>query len=249
MLNFLRKKHPIKLFVCKDEQEIAELSSKVVIDTICKKPLCVLGLATGSSPVPLYKKLIQATKEKKVSFANVQTFNLDEYLDLDKNFLDQSYRAFMDTNLFNHVDIKSDNTHFPFKDNPTLYDKQIKNAGGIDLQVLGLGVNGHIAFNEPGTPLNEKTHIVNITKSTKEANARFFGNDESKVPSRAVTMGINTILKTRKIILIATGKNKAEAISKLFANKYDPQWPCTSLIYHSDVTVYVDYDAASLIDR
>ncbi len=249
MLNFLKKKYTIKLFVCKNEEEIAEKSSKIFIDQIIAKPNSVLGLATGSSPVPLYKKLIKANKEKLISFEQIKTFNLDEYIGLSHDFVDQSYRTFMNDNLFKSVNISVDNTHFPYKQDSKNYDQDIKNAGGIDLQVLGLGVNGHIAFNEPGTKLNAKTHVVKITKSTKEANARFFGGDESKVPSEAVTMGIKTILSAKKIILIATGPKKADAIAKLFANKYDPQWPCTSLIYHPDVSVFVDYQAASKIDK
>lgn len=223
MFKFLKKKYPVKLYICKNDDEIAQLTSKMVVQQIVNKPNSVLGLATGSSPVPLYRELVKAYKEKKVSFSQVKTFNLDEYLDLDHKYFDQSYRNFMDENLFNEIDITKDNTSFPSSANPQEYDEKIKAAGGIDLQVLGLGVNGHIAFNEPDTPLEEKTHVVNITESTKAANARFFGNDESKVPSKAITMGIDTILKAKKIILIATGTNKAEAISKLFRNQYDPK--------------------------
>ncbi len=249
MLRIFKKKYTIKLFVCKDEEEIAEKSSKIFIDQILCKQNSILGLATGSSPVPLYKKLIKANKEKKISFEQIKTFNLDEYIGLSSEYIDQSYKFFMNENLFKNVNISLCNTHFPYKENCENYDKDIKNAGGIDLQVLGLGENGHIAFNEPGTKLSAKTHIVKITNSTKKANARFFDGDESKVPNEAVTMGIKTILSAKKIVLIATGPKKADAIAKLFANEYDPQWPCTSLLFHPDVSVFVDYQAASKIDK
>ncbi len=242
-----KKTHQCKLYICKDEKEIGERTSKMVIEQIVNKPNAVLGLATGSSPVPLYKELVKACKEKKVSFANIVSFNLDEYVDLDEKYFDQSYRNFMDVNLFNNVNILKSNTHFPSKQTIEQYDDEINKSGGIDLQVLGLGVNGHIAFNEPGTPFNAKTHLVKITDSTKQANARFFDNKPENVPSAAITMGIKTIMSAKKIILIATGKNKAEAISKLFKNKYNPQWPVTALIYHPDVSIFVDYQAASLI--
>ena len=226
---------------CQIEKEIAN----VFIEKVKENPNCVLGLATGSSPLGIYKNLIEACKNREVSFKNVKTFNLDEYIGLDGNH-DQSYRYFMNHNLFNHIDINKDNTHVPsgFVSNDeiaALYDEAIKAAGGIDIQLLGLGSDGHIAFNEPGTPFDSLTHIAELTEQTITDNARFFASIED-VPTKACTMGLQSIMNAKKIVLIALGKNKVEAVRKLIHGEIDINWPCTILKNHPDVTIYVDSD-------
>ena len=184
-----------------DTKKIDEEVANLFIETINQKPNCILGLATGSSPLGVYALLVKACQEKKVSFKKVKTFNLDEYVGLDGNH-DQSYRYFMNHNLFDHIDIDKNNTKVPSGLNMTnetakLYDKEIEAAGGIDLQILGIGSNGHIAFNEPGTPLDSITHIVKLDESTRKDNARFF-NSIDEVPTHAVSMGLASIMKAKK---------------------------------------------------
>ena len=181
--------------------------------------------------------MIKAYQEGKVSFKNVKTFNLDEYLGLDGNH-DQSYRYFMNHNLFNHIDINEENTHVPGFINS---DEEIALKGGIDIQLLGLGSDGHIAFNEPGTPFDSLTHISELTEQTITDNARFFASIED-VPTKACTMGVQPIMNAKKIVLIALGKNKVEAVRKLIHGEIDINWPCTILKNHPDVTIYVDSD-------
>ena len=226
---------------CEIEKEIAN----VFIEKVKENPNCVLGLATGSSPLGIYKNLIEACKNGEVSFKNVKTFNLDEYIGLDGNH-DQSYRYFMNHNLFNHIDINKVNTHVPSGFVPSdeiaaLYDEAIKAAGGIDIQLLGLGSDGHIAFNEPGTPFDSLTHIAELTEQTITDNARFFASIED-VPTKACTMGLQSIMNAKKIVLIALGKNKVEAVRKLIHGEIDINWPCTILKNHPNVTIYVDSD-------
>lgn len=241
-----------ELIICKNEKEIAELVAKEFTRTMKNKSKSVLGLATGSSPLSTYKELIKLYKTKKISFKNVKTFNLDEYLDLHPNYANQSYYIFMRDNLFSKIDINMDNVHFPpVNVTPlkpaSIYDKQIKNAGGIDLQLLGLGVNGHIAFNEPGTSFSSLTHVTRIADETIKSNARFFNGTQALVPRKAVTMGIKTILASRKIVLIAMGKEKARALAEIFKYKLNKKFPCTSLLLHPNVVIYADQEAASYI--
>ena len=200
---------------------------------------CVLGLATGSSPLPLYGCL--APRLAPRALAHLHCFNLDEYLGLPAGH-EQTYRAFMDAHLFSHLPgLPRANTHFPAADGDD-YDEQIRRAGGIDLQVLGIGVNGHIGFNEPGdSPLDSRTRVVKLTDSTRQANARFFDGDVSKTPSEAVTMGIATILEARRIVLIATGENKRDIIRQLrLKTDFDPNLPASALVKHKNVTIMVD---------
>lgn len=187
--------------------------------------------------------MIEAYKNNEVSFKDVTTFNLDEYLGLDGNH-DQSYRYFMNINLFDHIDINKANTNVPsgfVKDDneAALYDEAIKAKGGIDFQLLGLVSDGHIAFNEPGTPFNTLTHIAELTEQTISDNARFFESIED-VPTKACTMGLKSIMNAKKIVLIATGKSKAEAVRQLINGEISEAWPCTILRNHSDVEIYVD---------
>ena len=185
--------------------------------------------------------MIAAVSE--VSFKDVTTFNLDEYLGLDGTH-DQSYRYFMNVNLFNHIDINKENTHVPSgfvtsDAEAALYDEAINAKGGIDIQLLGLGSDGHIAFNEPGTPFNSLTHIAELTEQTISDNSRFFEKIED-VPTKACTMGLQSIMNAKKIVLIALGKGKVEAVRKLVHGEIDIQWPCTILKNHPNVTIYVD---------
>lgn len=229
-------------------EEIAEKAAQQYVDLLTKKPSAVLGLATGSTPLGLYAQLVRLNKAGKLSFAGCETFNLDEYVGLDGAH-DQSYRYFMNKNLFSQVDVRIDHTHVPSgsvgsDEEAAAYDEQIAAAGGIDLQLLGIGLNGHIGFNEPLTPFDSVTHIVKLTDSTREANRRFFASLD-EVPTHAVTMGIHTVMGARSIILMATGENKAEIIKKTVEGRPEIAVPASLLQLHDDVTVYLDEAAAS----
>lgn len=231
------------------KEEINKLVSDEIISLINNNPNCILGLATGSTPLGVYNFLVKAYNENKVSFENVKSFNLDEYVGLEPNH-NQSYRFFMNNNLFNHINIDKMNTFIPSNkkddNNYLLYDDKIINNGGIDLQLLGIGSNGHIAFNEPGTPFKSKTHIVTLKESTIKDNSRFF-NSIDEVPKEAITMGLNSIMQAKKIILIAFGKNKAEAINTMFNKDPNEDLPASILQKHPNTTIYCDEEAASLL--
>jgi glucosamine-6-phosphate deaminase len=234
----------IKLVKKANAEEIAEEISDRVLSLVKKKPHCILGLATGSSPIPTYMAIAKKAKEEKISFKNVKSFNLDEYINSPD--ITQSYRYFMNTNLFDHIDIDKKNTNFPNEKLLDKYDKEIARAGGVDLQILGIGGDGHIGFNEPGTSFSSlHPYRFNLKERTIKDNARFFKSID-EVPTQAVTMGLATIMKSKSIILIATGKNKAEAIMKTFA-KPSEDCPASILQNHPDVTIYCDEDAASLL--
>lgn len=230
-----------------DKNEIEKIVANRICSLIKNKPSLVLGLATGSTPVGVYKKLIEKYKNNKVSFKDVKTFNLDEYVGLD-NCHNQSYNFFMCSNLFDHIDIKKENTNFPDNksNNPSKYDDKIALAGGIDFQILGIGSNGHIAFNEPGTDFNSLTHMVELTDSTIKDNSRFF-NSVSEVPTKAVSMGLKSIMNAKEIVLIALGKNKSKAIASLLKDEPNISLPASILKTHKNVTIYCDEEAASLI--
>lgn len=232
------------------KEEINRAIADEFIALIKRKPNAVLGLATGSSPVGVYKLLVEACKKGEISFKNITTFNLDEYVGLDGSN-DQSYRYFMNDNLFNHVDIDKNNTNVPsgigdIYELAKQYDVKIAQHGGIDLQILGLGSDCHIAFNEPGTSYNSLTHVTDIAESTIKDNARFFENEDA-VPKKAVTMGLGSIMSAKKIVLLATGSNKAQAVKDLVKGSQDPSHPGAILRDHVDCTIYVDEDAASLL--
>jgi len=229
---------------------LAEMAAERYVTLLNKKPDAVLGLATGSTPLELYAQLVKLNKEGKLSFAKAKSFNLDEYVGLTGEH-DQSYRYFMNHNLFDHVDIRKEETRVPcgigdVDANAADYEKAIAAAGGIDLQLLGLGQNGHIGFNEPGTPLESLTHKIELTENTRIANARFFASLD-EVPTHAISMGIKSVMNCRSIILIALGKNKAEAVSKAVNGPVDAMVPASVLQLHPDVTFYLDADAASLL--
>lgn len=224
----------------KDYNQLSEIGAQIIAQQLKEKPNSILSLATGSTPIGLYEKLIERFKKSEISFKDVKTFNLDEYVGLspeNKN----SYHYFMYDQLFNYVDIKKENVHIPsglgdVEANAKQYDALIDEAGGIDLQLLGIGVNGHIGFNEPGTSFSSKTHIVKLTQSTIEANKRFF-NCIKDVPTKAITMGIDTILKSKKIVLLISGSLKQEAYNKLRSGEITEDFPASALHKHPDVTV------------
>ncbi|NQT22984.1 MAG: glucosamine-6-phosphate deaminase [Candidatus Omnitrophica bacterium] len=239
----------MKVIICDDSKNAAKHGAEIFAEVINKKPDVVLGLATGSTPVELYKELIRMNKEGALSFKRVKSFNLDEYLGLTGDH-PQSYRYFMNKNLFDHIDIEKSNTLVPdgTSKKPEVsckqYEESIKKANGVDLQLLGIGSNGHIAFNEPGSPLTSRTRVVDLKENTINDNARFFSN-KSEVPKKAVTMGIGTILEAKKIVLIATGANKKNAVSKSLNGKPDTDIPASFLQNHPDCTFIVDKEASS----
>jgi glucosamine-6-phosphate deaminase len=216
-------------------RELSKRVAEIVIDEAIKKPDLVLGLATGSTPLGLYRLLVKSFKKGKVDFSKVKTFNLDEYCGLKKSDK-QSYHFFMNKNLFSEININKKNIHILNGDAKNKkkecanYEKEIKKAGGIDLQILGIGANGHIAFNEPGSLLNSRTRLIKLDRQTKKDNARFFGS-EKQVPEFAFTMGINTILKAKKIILLAT-KTKKGIVRRALKEKISSQIPASFLRLH-----------------
>ncbi|ASP28659.1 glucosamine-6-phosphate deaminase [Spiroplasma corruscae] len=236
--------------IVKSEEEGGIVAGDILLDLIKSTSKPVLGLATGSTPISTYKYLIKKSNDESIDWSNVTTFNLDEYIGLGPEHK-KSYRYFMNEELFNHININKDNTFVPdghtkTNEEASKYDDLISSKGGIDLQVLGIGTNGHIGFNEPGTSFDSVTSIVDLTSETIEANARFFDN-KNDVPKKAISMGLKSIMNARKIVLLAFGKQKAEAIKNLFNLKPSLDWPCTILNNHNDVTVIVDEDAASLL--
>ena len=227
----------MKIFIFESKEELGKALGHEFTELVKENPHAILGLATGSSPLETYQAIAEEAKAEGISFAEVQSFNLDEYLSCPLE--DQTYRYFMNENLFSKIDIQAKNTHFPSVSELGGYDKEIEEAGGVDFQLLGIGRNGHIGFNEPGTDFHSLTHVVDLTDSTREANARFFHNDKNLVPTQAVTMGIGTIKKSRRIALIANGIDKAEAIAKLYREEEDPSFPATALVHHPHFEVYV----------
>ncbi len=227
-------------------ENIASAAAKHYVTLLREKPDAVLGFATGSTPLGLYGELARLCKAGEISFKHAKTFNLDEYVGM-KGTEEQSYRRFMEDNLFSKIDIKRINTHVPSGmdiDAAPLYDEAILAAGGIDLQLLGIGNDGHIGFNEPGTPFGTKTHQVKLTEMTREANARFF-NSIDEVPTHAITMGIKTVMNARKIILIALGEDKADIVAKALLGEVTPEVPASVLQLHPFVEVYLDKAAAA----
>lgn len=228
----------IKFVIKQSEDEIAEEVALEVISKIKKNPRFVLGLATGTSPVLTYKKIISLAKKEQVSFKNVQTFNLDEYVDL--KIKEQSYHYFMYENLFKDLDFNPLNTHFPLEEDPLAYDRLINKTGGIDLQILGIGQNSHIGFNEPGTEFSSWTHVVTLTEKTRLDNARFFPS-LNDVPTQAITMGLKTIMEAKEIVLIILG-SKEEALRQLSSLKVNPLHPASILHNHPNIKLYTTKD-------
>lgn len=240
----------MEIKIYENAEEIAVAAAELYKKLLNEKPNVVLGLATGATPVPTYENLIKMYKNGEISFKDVTTFNLDEYCDLDKNDKN-SYYTFMHENLFNSVDIKEENVNF-LDGNAADYDAEskryaeaIKAAGGIDLQLLGIGTNGHIAFNEPADEFTDEAFRVTLTQSTINSNQKYFG--DVPMPRYAMTMGIGSIMRSKKILLIATGASKADAIKKLASGEVTPQVPCSILNNHADAIIMVDKAAAELL--
>ena len=241
----------MKIISAKDYQALSRAAANIISAQVILKPSCVLGLATGSSPVGTYQQLIEWYKKGDLDFSQVRTVNLDEYVGLDKDH-DQSYAYFMRTNLFDHINVDPANTNIPDGMAPdeaeerARYDKVIRDLGGIDLQLLGIGGNGHIGFNEPGDAFEKETHCVDLTESTIRANSRFFESMD-EVPKQAYTMGIGNIMAAKKILLVATGTSKAEALYNSLYGPITPKVPASILQLHPDVTVVADEGALKLI--
>lgn len=239
----------MKVFIDTSEN-IARMAAQHYVALLKEKPNAILGGATGSTPLQLYAELARLCKAGEISFKDVRTFNLDEYVGLEGTH-DQSYRYFMNHNLFEHIDIDLKNTRVPDGINTAIaaeYDKEIEAAGGIDLQLLGIGVDGHIGFNEPGTRWDSITHVVELEQNTREVNSRFFASIDD-VPTHAVTMGIKTVMNARSIILMATGKSKAEIIAKALQGPVTEDVPASILQLHPFVEVYLDQEAAALLTK
>jgi len=242
--------HP-RIIVAKNPEEVGKLAADVFEDVLSRKPAGVIGLATGSTPLPLYRELIKREKEGKIDFSKVRSANLDEYKGLAPDH-PQSYRKFMQDNLLDHISIKPENTIVPLglaEDVQAMceaYEAQIEEWGGVDLQLLGIGHDGHIGFNEPCDHFPVTTHEVELEEITREANKRFF-NSIDEVPTAAYTMGIGTVMAARKVLLLATGKDKAEIVKQSFFGPVTPMVPASILQFHGNVTVIVDEAAASLI--
>lgn len=228
----------------KNYEEMSKAAADYMINKVRQHPDITLGLATGSTPVGTYKNLVQDHRQNGTSYKNVTTFNLDEYIGLSGENAN-SYRYFMNSILFDHLDIQKKNTHIPsgvakdMQEECLNYEGMLKSHGGIDLQILGIGSNGHIGFNEPGTPFSSKTQIVDLASSTREANARFFLNI-NEVPTQAITMGISTIMQSREILLLVSGESKSEAVQQLLYGDIDEQFPASVLRLHPNVKIIAD---------
>lgn len=237
----------MKLIVTKDYDDMSRKAANILSAQVILKPSSVLGLATGSSPIGCYEKLVEWYQKGDIDFSSVQTVNLDEYRGLAKDN-DQSYYYFMNQHLFQHININLENTHVPnglesdTDKECSRYNEVIEQMGGIDMQLLGLGFNGHIGFNEPSSTFIKGTHCVTLAQRTIDANARFFETLE-QVPKQAYTMGIGHIMSAKKILLVVSGKDKAEILNEVLHGPITPAVPATILQFHPDVTIVAD-DAA-----
>jgi glucosamine-6-phosphate deaminase len=243
----------LRVIIEKTAQDVARRAGRIVAELVRRKPNCVLGLATGSTPLATYAELIRIHREGGLDFSQVTSFNLDEYVGLGSTH-PQSYRSFMQKNLFDHINIDPARTHVPdgraldFEAHCRQYEQRIKDAGGIDLQILGVGSDGHIAFNEPGSSLGSRTRLKTLTSKTVVDNARFFGSLE-QVPKLAITMGVGTILESRRCLLLALGTHKADAIRNTIEGPVTAQVTASALQLHRDVTVILDEEAGGWLAR
>ena len=241
----------MKVIIKKDYDEVSYAAFEVMKEVVTAKEDAVLGLATGSSPIGLYQNMIKDHKENGTSYAKCQSFNLDEYVGIDRNH-SQSYWTFMHENLFDSIDVPEENINIPSGDCDDVnsecirYENELKKHT-IDLQILGIGSDGHIGFNEPGTPFDCETHIAELAEQTRKDNARFFEDDISLVPTHAITMGLSSIMQAKKIVVIATGANKADAVFGRVKGPRSEECPASILQDHPDVTVIADNEAASRI--
>ncbi len=241
----------MNVLIYNTEEQIGIAAGNYMCGQVLQKPNSVLGLATGSTPLKPYSQMIELYKKGVVDFSKVTTFNLDEYVNLDVNDKN-SYHTFMHENLFDHINIPEENINFldgnasDPDEECKRYEEKIKAAGGIDIQLLGIGSNGHIAFNEPADCFQRWSHVVTLKKSTVSDNSRFFKSID-EVPTQALTMGIGSIMQAKKILIIAIGENKAKAIKQLIDGNVTPMCPASVLQFHTDVTLMLDKAAASLI--
>lgn len=240
----------MKIIRVKDYDELSLEGTKIVGEFIKNNPQATLGLATGSSPIGLYQNLIKMFQNKEISFKEIKTYNLDEYCGLPKSH-PESYYSFMYRNLFSHVDIKDENVHIPSSEGEDMQKNcddynRLLHQTTIDLQLLGIGGNGHIGFNEPGTPFDRETFLVKLAERTRQDNKMFFKEDE-EVPHYAITMGIKNIMEAKKIVMLISGKSKAEAVKRLLSGEITTDFPASILHKHPDVTVIIDEPAAALI--
>ncbi len=241
----------MKIYVTEDYQSMSRKAANILSAQVILNPTCVLGLATGSSPVGMYKQLIEWYKRGDVDFSEVRTVNLDEYVGLAPDH-DQSYRYFMQSNFFDHINIKPENTNLPNGQAADLaaeckrYNQVIHSQGGIDMQLLGMGHNGHIGFNEPGDTFDLETHVVDPTERTIEANARFFATP-NEVPRQALTMGIKTIMQARRILVVVSGEDKADAVKAALTGPVTPKVPASILQLHPNVMLVADKAAMSKV--
>lgn len=237
----------MKILIKNNDEKMSKEAAKIIINQINIKSNSVIGFATGGTPLGLYKELIVAYNENNLDFTQMITFNLDEYVGLPKSH-EQSYNKFMWDNLFNHINVKKENVNIPDGMVSDLegfckeYEKKIEEVGGIDIQILGIGRNGHIAFNEPGSEFDSRTRVVRLMEETIKDNSIFF-EDIHDVPTKAITMGLGTIMDARKIILLASGDNKSDAINKLLNGLVTKEVPATVLKNHKNVTIIIDKEA------
>ena len=243
----------MKIIIQNNYEELSKEAAKIIKEAIQKKPDLVLGLATGSTPIGTYQELIQMYKEGELDFSQAIIFNLDEYFGLPADH-PQSYNYFMYENLLNHINVKRENFHIPdgSTENPEdfcqKYEEEIRKAGGIDLQLLGIGSDGHIGFNEPGTSLDSRTQVVKLAESTIKDNSRFFEKEED-VPKTAITMGVQTIFEAKKILLLASGEKKAEIVAQFIEGPITPQITASILQKHPNAIVILDEAAASKLKK
>ena len=243
----------MQIYRAKDYHDMSRKAANIISAQVIMKPSCVLGLATGSTPIGTYRQLIEWYEKGDLDFAHVTSVNLDEYKGLSGDN-DQSYRYFMNHNFFSHINIPMERTFVPngLEKNSdaacAAYNEIIRSCGGIDLQLLGLGHNGHIGFNDPGEAFEKETHCVDLTESTIEANKRFFEKEED-VPRQAYTMGIKNIMQARKILLVVSGEDKADILAQVLEGPITPQVPASILQLHNDVTVVADEAALSKLTR
>ena len=241
----------MKIIRTKDYADMSRKAANIISAQVIMKPDCVLGLATGGTPVGTYEKLVERYNEGDLDFSAVTSVNLDEYRGLPKDH-PESYWSFMHENLFKHINVREDRIFIPNGENLNAeevcreYDRIIEAVGGIDMQILGIGLDGHIGFNEPADHFEKNTHCVDLTESTIEANKRFF-NSKDEVPHQAYTMGILPIMQAKKVIMIANGRNKADIIKKAFTGPVTPEVPASILQMHPDFTLIADKDALSEI--
>jgi glucosamine-6-phosphate deaminase len=239
------------IIVCDSYEAMSKKAAAIVAAQITLKPECVLGLATGSTPEGMYENLVAMYQKEEIDFGEVISFNLDEYYPIEPRNL-QSYAYYMNNRLFDHINVKKENIHVPNGDAEDVsvvcqgYDRMINEAGNMDLQVLGIGNNGHIGFNEPDVHFEAGTHLVTLDEGTIMANARFFKTVD-EVPELAISMGIRNIMHSKKILMLVSGSNKAEVLRDMLFEEVTPNLPASILQLHNDVTIIVDEEAATLI--